>query len=330
MGCMMGAKGSTDVTLIPKAEATGNVVVRPNSTVHQITLDAHGRVDGVLYFDNKRIEHRQKAKVVVVSAGALESPRLLLHSTSPQFPNGLGNHSGLVGRNFMETVAHTTTALFSEPIHSYKGLQLDSRAWDYNEPRNENTFQGGVVFGVSALGLLGPLSYANFVASGWGNQHKSFMRSYFGHAINVFAIGEHHPHEDNMVTLDSEKKDYFGIPVAQITTQLRDNELETLSFMASQCRAILDAAGAERIIGEESSYDLSTITHMSGTCRMGTDSTNSVLSPFCQSHDVPNLFVMDSSCFVTEGGGDSPSLTIQAIALRASEYLIQEAKKGYV
>jgi choline dehydrogenase-like flavoprotein len=328
MGCMMQAKGSADVTLIPKAEATGHVQVRSNSTVHQVTLDSRGKVNGVLYFDGENVEHRIKAKIVVVSAGALESPRLLLHSSSSEFPDGLANRSGLVGRYFMETLVHITTALFSEPIQSYKGLQIDSRAWDYNEPRKGQSFQGGVVFGVSALNYLGPLTYAQRIAAGWGKGHKDFMRSAFGHVTNVFAIGEHSAAQDNNVTLDLEQKDFYGIPVAKISTKLAQNELETLSFMAEKCRAIAEAAGAERIIGEQGSYDLSMITHMSGTCRMGSDAKKSVVNSFCQSHDVPNLFVIDSSCFVSEGGGDSPSLTIQAIALRASEYLIEEAKRG--
>jgi len=87
-------------------------------------------------------------------------------------------------------------------------------------------------------------------------------------------------------------------------------------------------AGAEQKLREFNSYDLSLISHMGGTCRMGKDPKNSVLNAYCQSHDIKNLFVVDSSCFVTQGGGDSPSLTIHAIALRASDYLISEAKKG--
>lgn len=328
MGCMMQAKGSADVTLIPKAEATGHVQVRSNSTVHQVTLDSRGKANGVLYFDGDGVEHRIRAKIVVVSAGALESPRLLLHSTSPEFPDGLANRSSLVGRYFMETLVHITTGLFSEPIQSYKGLQIDSRAWDYNEPRKESKIQGGVVFGVSAFNFLGPLTYAKNVAPGWGKSHKDFMRRTFGHVTNVFAIGEHHPTYENHVALDTDEKDFYGFPVARISTQLRQNDLEMLSFMSQTNRAIVEAAGAEKIMGEQGSYDLSLITHMSGTCRMGSDTQKSVVNSFCQTHDVPNLFVIDSSCFVSEGGGDSPSLTIQAIALRASEYLIEEAKRG--
>jgi choline dehydrogenase-like flavoprotein len=316
-----------DVTFIPKAEATGNVEIRPDSVVSEITIDKQGKVDCVIYFDSHKSERRQKAKIVVVSAGALESPRLLLNSKSSLFPDGLANSSGMVGRYFMETISYAITALFSEQINSYKGLQIDSRAWDYNQPRNGNSFFGGVVFGVSAFDLLGPLSYAKRLATGWGNEHKEFMKKYFGHAVNVFAIGEQLPGEHNNISIDPEVKDFYGIPVAKVTTRLSSNDLEMLSFMSKKCKEILEAARAEETVREESSYDLSKISHISGTCRMGTDSDSSVLNSYCQSHDIKNLFVIDSSCFVTEGGGDSPSLTIHAIALRASEHIISEAKR---
>jgi choline dehydrogenase-like flavoprotein len=328
LGCMMKAKGSMDVTLIPKAEATGNVEVRPDSVVREITVNKNGKVDGVIYFDSDKVEKIQKAKIVVVSASALESSRLLLNSKSSQYPEGLANTSGMVGKYFMETVIYSNTVLFAEPIESYKGLQIDSRAWDYNEPRKENNFMGGLVFGVSALDLLGPLSYAQKIAPGWGKEHKEFMQEYFGHAVNVLAIGEQFPDEDNMITIDPEVKDYYGIPVARISTKLSDNDLEMLSFMQRKCDEIVEAAGAVDMVRQFGSYDLSMMSHMGGTCRMGTDPKTSVLNPYCQSHDVKNLFVVDSSCFVTQGGGDSPSLTIHAIAFRASDYIIGEAKKG--
>ncbi len=328
LGCMMRAKGSMDVTLIPKAEATGNVEVHPDSVVREITINGRGKVDGVIYFDSNKKETKQVARIVVVSASALESPRLLLNSKSSLFPDGLANSSGLVGKNFMETIIYSNTVLFSEQIDSYKGLQIDSRAWDYNEPKKENSFVGGVVFGVSALDLLGPLRYAQVLAPGWGRGHKDFMTKYFGHAINVFAIGEQLPSEDNTISIDPEIKDSYGIPVAKVTSKLSNNDLEMLSFMRRKCDEIVEAAGAVEKVREFSAYDLSLISHMGGTCKMGTDPNKSVLNSYCQSHDVKNLFVIDSSCLVTQGGGDSPSLTIHAIALRASDYIISESKKG--
>ena len=328
MGCMTRAKSSVDVALIPKAEASGRVAIRTGVAVHRLSTDSKGLIDGALYFDERKVERRQAARVFVVACGALETPRLLLNSSAPMFTDGLGNRSGMVGRYFMETLYHTTTGLFREPLHSYEGLQIDSRAWDWNASSSTRGFAGGVVLGVSASGLLGPLTYARAVASGWGKRHKDFMRAYFGHAITVFANGEHLPHQDNRVDLDPVKRDGHGVPVARITTALRRNDLEMLAFMKTQCRAVLKAAGAERIIGEESAYDISSITHMGGTCRMGDDPSRSVVDRYGRSHDVRNLYIVDSSSFVTQGGGDSPSLTIQALALHAAEHLIKYGNAG--
>ena len=328
LGCMMRAKSSMDVSLIPKAEATGRVTLIPNAHAHRITLNKKGNANGVLYFDHEKSEHRLKAQVVVVAAGALESPRLLLNSSSKEFPEGLANRQDVVGRYCMETIFQSSMALFSEPIHSYKGLQIDSRAWDFNAPSPGQTFQGGVVLGVSAGIFLGPLAYAGLVASGWGKLHKDVMRTSFGNALNIFAVGEHLPHPDNRITLDPEVLDFYGVAVAKVTTTLRKNEWEMLTFMTQQTKTIAEAAQAKEIIGQESAFDMSSITHMGGTCRMGQDPRRSVVNKFCQTHDIPNVFVMDNSCFVTQGGGDSPSLTIQALALRASDYIIDQAKKG--
>jgi choline dehydrogenase-like flavoprotein len=327
LGCMTRAKGSMDVTLIPKAEATGKVEIRSNSVAREITINKKGKVDSVVYFDSNDAERRQKARIVVVAASALESPRLLLNSKSSLFPDGLANNSGLVGKDFMETILYCQTVIFPENIHSYQGLQIDSRAWDYNRPSKASSYVGGVVLGISALDLTGPVGYAKNIAPGWGSEHKEFMRKYFGHAINIFALGEQLPYESNCITIDTGVKDYYGIPVARISTKLSDNDLEILSFMQGKCNEIADAAGAVQTVREFSSYDLSSITHMSGTCRMGNNPKRSVLNPYCQAHEVKNLFVIDSSCFVTEGGGDSPSLTIHALALRASEYIRSESKR---
>lgn len=327
-GCMVGAKSSMDVSLLPKAEATGNTRIFPHSAAANIQVDGKGKATGVTFFDENKQENFVHAKVVVLSAGAMESPRLLLNSQSNAFPDGLVNRSGVVGRYFMETVIHSLTALFEEPIHSYKGLQIDARCWDFNRPDPQQPFQAGVVFGVSAFRLIGPGAYTKYLLRGWGKRHKDQMREYFGNVLYLFAVGEHLPHQDNRVLLDPTVRDSFGIPVAQISTKLSNNELEMLSFMSKQGNAILGAAGAKKIIGEFSAYDQSSITQMSGTCRMGVDPQRSVVNGFCQSHDVPNVFIVDASCFVTEGGGDSPSLTIQAIALRAGDYLAEEVRKG--
>jgi len=329
LGCMTAAKGSMDVTFLRWAEAGGRVTVRPGATAVEITLDSRGRADGVVWRDGDGDgrSRRERAAAVVLSAGALESPRLLLNSVSARFPDGLANRSGAVGRYFMETLSCIVTARFDEPLRSYAGVQIDSRAWDLNRPRPGVGFVGGMGFGVSALDLIGPLAYARLFP-GWGTEHRRAMREGFGRAVNLFCIGEQLPHADNRVTLDPRQDDAQGRPLARVTTRLRHNDLDLLRFAMRRCRELAAAAGAVETLRELSSYDLSSITHMSGTCRMGDDPATSVVDRFGRSHDVPNLFVADASMFVTEGGGDSPSLTIHALALRAAERLVETARGG--
>ena len=169
-----------DVSLIPKAEATGRVTLIPNAHAHRITLNKKGNANGVLYFDHEKREHRLNAQVVVVAAGALESPRLLLHSTSKEFPEGLANRQDVVGRYCMETIFQASTALFSEPIHSYKGLQIDSRAWDFNAPRPRADVSRRRGFGSHSFGnSLGPLAYAQFSGSGMGKTSQGCHANLF-------------------------------------------------------------------------------------------------------------------------------------------------------
>ena len=159
----------------------------------------------------------------------------------------------------------------------------------------------------------------------WGKQLKDYMRENFGHVAGILASGEQLPDERNCVDLDSETKDIYGMPVPHITLEWRKNDRLIRAAMEKKIIEVLDAASVTQILYIKSSPGSS--GHNMGTCRMGNDPKKSVLNSFCQSHDVPNLFVIDGSCFVT-GGVANPSLTIQAIAVRASEYILRQAKKG--
>ncbi len=327
-GCMTGARSSMDRTFVPMAEATGRVQIHTEAVATQIELNGQERATGVVYLGSDGIPRRQKARVVVLAGGALESPRLLLHSACPAFPNGVANGSGTVGRFFQETITLSMTALFADRIDAHRGVPIEARIWDFNRPEKSDRFAGGVLLGVSALDVMGPVAYALGLAPGWGSEHKAFMREFFGHALTVYGVGEQLPHASNMVMLDPEAKDAHGIPLPRITTCLRPNDLEMLAFMRRQIGEILRAARAVEIIQQRSSYDMSFITHMGGTCRMGDDPRTSVVNGYGQAHDVRNLFVTDGSTFVTQGGGDSPSLTIHALAMRAADHLVREARRG--
>ncbi len=136
------------------------------------------------------------------------------------------------------------------------------------------------------------------------------------------------PNKDTFVTVDPTIKDEFGIPVAKIQSLLGESEIKSLEFIAEKSKQILKASGADEIVEEVSSYDLFSATHVFGTCRMGNNEENSVVNSSLRFHNIPNLLVTDASVFPTSGGGEAPSLTIEALSLRAADLLLNDLKKG--
>ena len=321
-GCMSGAKSSTDVTYIKKAEATGNVEIRTRSVAAKIQVDDKGKAKSVVYFDPNGTACEQQAKVIVVSGGSIQSPRLLLNSTSNAFPNGLGNSSGLIGKYFMQHLSVQSNAIFTERMDSYRGFQGGATSQDFGKTMATHSFARGWRIDLHR-GVAGPVQMAKRKPL-WGKELKNYMRNNFGHVAGILASGEQLPDERNRVALDPEMKDEYGMPVPQITLEWRDNDEAMRVAMETNLKEIYAAAGAQKVL--KISHRPGGAAHNLGTCRMGDDPKSSVLNSFCQSHDVPNLFVVDGSCFVT-GGTANPSLTIHAIAVRASEYIIEQGKK---
>jgi choline dehydrogenase-like flavoprotein len=322
-GCLTKAKSSVDVTYIPKAEATGRVEVRPESVAIRIEVDARGKAKSVIYVDKDGVEHEQEAEVIIVSAGTVQSPRLLLVSKSLLFPDGLANSSGLVGKNFMAHVNIHSAALFPDRIDSYRGIPGGAYSADFARTASTNAFARGWVLEMSAGIVGGPAEMANLIP-GWGAWHKDYMRKNFGHVAGLVTVGEQLPDERNRVELDPEVIDDYGVPVPRITLDPRENDKLMLVAMEKNLREIYEAAGATEILYMRYRPGGG---HLMGTCCMGNNPATSVLNSFCQSHDVPNLFVIDGSCFVT-GGTANPAHTIQAIATRAAEYIAEEGRKG--
>ncbi|MGZ0653979.1 GMC family oxidoreductase [Coraliomargarita sp. W4R53] len=318
-GCPRTDKGSVDVTFLKKAESTGRCQVDSGMTVLRIEAGADDRVRGLSCLRADGQSEWIETPQLVLSCGAVETPRLLLHSANRYAPNGLANESGQVGRNFMETLAWSSSALHPEPLGSHRGLPSDSICWDFNAPDAIPEVVGGCRFstGVSESGLNGPLAYAQRVVPAWGQAHKTAMRDAFGHALTVSAIGESLPNQKTFIDLDLELKDAQGVPVARIHSHLDAMAIARLKFMAMQSRRLLEAAGAGELVDEYGSYDYFSSTHVFGTCRMGSDVDSSVVDASGRSHRWQNLRIMDASIFPSSGGGESPSLTIQALALRA-------------
>ena len=323
-GCPRTDKGSVDVTFIRKAVASGYCTVKTNCQVTYIDAGKADRVKNVHFIDEKGNKRKINSRVIIVACGAIETPRLLLISKNNYAPEGLANESGQVGRNFMETVFWNSSGIFPHPLNSYRGLPSDSICWDFNAPDSIPNIIGGCRFSpaTAEADLIGPINYATRVVDGWGKAHKTTMRKVFGQVLSIAAVGESLPNTYSFVELDKNKTDKYGSPIALINSYVEESELKRLEFMAKKTREILRASGVKKIFEEYGSYDIFNSTHVFGTCRMGLDPENSVVDSYCRSHRWKNLFIVDASVFPSSGGGESPSLTIEALAIRAANHIL--------
>ena len=316
-GCATNAKQSALVTWIPRAVKAG-AEIRDLSMVGRIVLDEHDRAQGVEYFREGRWQF-QRARNVVVAGYAIETPRLLLMSATPRFPDGLANRSGLVGKNLMVQSNQAVWGLLDEEIRWYKGppsLAMTEH-WNYTD-------EGKDFFGGYCYMSQGPLPNAwAAVQAGrglWGEALHSEMEKY-NHQAGLKIVGETLPQEMNRVTL-ADEKDAYGLPIARITHSLCDSDKRLVRHALDFMTTALEAAGAKEVWRQEDDT-----CHLNGTARMGDDPSTSVVNADCRSWDIPNLWICDGSVFPTVGGVN-PSLTIQAIACRTADRIAALRSRG--
>jgi choline dehydrogenase-like flavoprotein len=327
-GCHVGARSSSAATVLPRAVATGNCEIRPWSYVREISVDKKGRATGAVYFDADKREHFQKAKAVVLSANGSESARLLLLSKSSKFPDGLANSSGVVGKYLMVGNGAGANALFEHELNDFKGVISGAGIVDYVPSDPKRGFYGGGR--LTARGYDTPISYGlNGLSPGnarWGAAYKKALREEANHKMNISSFVTQLPLETNRVDLDPDVKDEWGLPAMRITIQSHPDDVKNMEFFTQKSVEILQAAGAKKVWASPV-RDGRGGAHNRGTCRMGNDPKTSVVDKYHRAHDVPNLYVVDGSSFVT-GGRNHPTLTIQALAFRAADHLVKAAKKG--
>jgi choline dehydrogenase-like flavoprotein len=325
-GCIFGAKSSVDLAAIRRGERTGRLRVQTDSRALAMEMKPDGRVGAVVYRRGSGV-YRVRAGTVVLAMGAVETPRLLLASRSASQPNGIANGSGLVGRYLMETLLVELTVRFAERIDAYRGPPIDSRIWDFSLPIVNGAVRSGYVLGVSgtAGGFHGPMSYALQVP-GLGRAHKEAMRAQFGTVLSLIGIAEQEPRAGNLLTL-AESSDPDGTPLVRIASAPSELDLLALDAMLTRVKELATASGAVEVLRQTTTYDTSAASHVGGTCRMGMQPRDSVVTPFGRSHEVPNLFITDASVLPGQGAGDSPSLTIQALALRTAEHIVTLARR---
>ncbi|HEY8525300.1 MAG TPA: GMC oxidoreductase [Acidimicrobiales bacterium] len=310
-GCNEGAKASADITHWPTFARLGGRVVT-GATVRRILTDRRGLACGVEWVDRAGRAHHQPARVVVCAANAVGSARLLLVSE-------LANSSGLVGRHLMLHPLVSVSGLFDGPPDGYRahnGALI--HCLEFARPDPTRGVAGGATWALGSAG--GPLRHA-LAPDGrgrWGADHHAHVRSRLGRTASWVVIAEDPPDPANRVELSSTLTDAAGVPAPRLVYRLAPETERLLRWNAARAAESLREAGAWHV--EENR--LGANGHLLGTARMGTDPATSVVDPWCVSHDVPNLLVVDGSVFPTAGSAN-PTSTIVALAHRAAERLVR-------
>jgi len=308
-GCKVNAKASPLVTHVPDAIAHA-AEIRADSMATRVEVDEQGRCTGVVYARHGR-EHRQRAHAVAVAAYSIETPRLLLNSTSCRFPHGLANGADQVGRYVMVQGASQVAGRFPETLRMYKGPPPEVSSEQYYETDESRGFARG--FSIQTVSPL-PIGWAEHVlADGhWGVALREYMRDY-NHWTAVGALNELLPQPVNRVTLAGEA-DANGMPIARFDYSLCDNDRANIEFSKRKLSDLLEAGGAQDIL------TIDRYAHLVGGCRMGTSPDNSVIDADHRVWGVPNVFVCDGSVMPTQGSAN-PALTIMALASRLGQRL---------
>ncbi|HMH48733.1 MAG TPA: GMC family oxidoreductase [Candidatus Acidoferrum sp.] len=317
--CPTGAKASIDLTHVSQAEATGNVEIRPEATVLKLETDPSGRVTAAVYAGRDRAKRQLTARVFVLAGGAVENARLLLLSTSSAHPHGLANRSGLVGKHFMSHPSMDVLARAPDRVYPYRiGFSTAmSRQFAIERDRASRG-----AFLLEFLNSAGPTPKEIAERSGKsGEALRRHVQEEFGRWLGIRVYAEQLPHRANAVSLSQRMRDYFGNPAPHIHCQLSQYERTALDDARTVATRIFTAMGISRV----TTSSLSFAAHQIGTHRMGSDPGTSVVDANLRTHDVANMYLVGSGCFVT-ASASPPTLTIVALAIRAARHIAAQLR----
>ena len=320
--CEVDAKNGTQNTVIPAALATGLCELRTDAMAREIVLDARGHAAAVTYFDAGNHPQTQPARLVVVSAGAIETARLLLNSKSRLHPNGLGNRYDWVGRNLQGHAYPRAVGLFDFDTYDDVGPGASIAICDFNH--GNSGLRGGAMLANEFIRL--PIQFTGLTppeTPRWGRAHKNYMRQFYRRSIAVMGPVQEMPVFDARVQLDPRVKDFWGIPVARLSGGRHPHSVEVARAVVVKAEEWLREAGAMRTWTDVPGLELSGGQHQAGTCRMGNDPRTSVVDRNCRIHEAGNVYLADASVHVTNGGFN-PALTILANAYRVAAAIVRE------
>ena len=328
-GCAQGAKGSVDVTYWPLARRQG-VEVRMRSRVIDLVLDSRGRVSSVVYADHSGAHHEIKARIFVLACSGVGTPRLMLHARSAAHPDGLGNESGMLGKNLMLHPLGYVEGVFDHDLKSSLGPHgacILSQQF-YETDANRDFVRG------YTLQVLRGAPAAETAQSGYfmrqvpiGPDHHKRFAAMFNRTAGIAVISEDLPELHNRIELDSEHCDASGMPGIKVYYTVSENTKRMLTHGLNASKQVLEAAGA-RVTASFAPVK-HTGWHLMGTARMGLNPQTSVVNRFGQVHSIKNLFVVDSSAFVTSGAVN-PVATAQAYTLWACEHIKTHANQWMI
>jgi choline dehydrogenase-like flavoprotein len=324
--CEVDAKNGTQNTVLPVALKTGLLELRTECMTREVMVDERGRASGVRYFDREGRTWEQPARVVVVSGGAIESARLLLNSANRTFPNGLGNRYDWVGRNLQGHTYSGAWGMFDEIVYDDIGPGATIAISDFNH--GNPGMRGGGALCNEFIRL--PYQFVGArppEVPRWGQAYKEWVRQAYRRTISVMGPTQEMPVFDSRIQLDPQVRDKHGIPVARISGPRHPETLEISNVQAKHAEDWLKAAGAVKTWLKLSGPGTSGGQHQAGTCRMGNDAKTSVVDRDCRVHDLENVYVVDASVNVTNGGFN-PVLTIMANAYRVGEKIAQTHAKA--
>ena len=321
--CPTDAKSGTQNTVIPRALATGNCELKTATIAQAIETDERGNVIGVSYLENTSGETRRqtaRAKTVIVSAGAIESARLLLNSHSPLHPAGLGNEYDQVGRNLQGHLYPRAYGISPTKVFDGVGPGVTIATTQFNHD-NPGIVGGGML----ADDFIKPpidFWYDSLPPDlpRWGIHNKRFMRENYTRVMHVRGPVQDISNPEGRVTVDATVRDKWGIPVARLSGTTHPTTVEAAEFMRERGEEWLRASGCEKVWSTQPGLILSGRQHQAGTCRMGNDPQSSVTDQWGRVHNHDNLFVVDGSLHVTNGGFN-PVLTIMGLAFRSAEFI---------
>ena len=343
-GCSIRANYQSTTVHLPPALATGNLEIKTDSMVYEVTVGRNGRANGVNFVDRKSGEQRHAAaRVVILAASACESARILLNSKSASFPDGLANSSGKVGRYLMDTVGSGVSGQIPlleslPPLNedAADGGQMYVPWWLYGDQHaGKMGFARGyhVEFGggkrMPGHGTGAGIEW--LTGGSYGAKFKQDVRRYWGSFVYFDGRGEMIPNDQSYCEIDPAVKDRWGIPVLRFHWKWSDHELCQAAHMQRTFADIISAMGGRlrdppKTDGAKAIAPGGSIIHEVGGAIMGSDPKTSVTNSWCQTWDVDNLFVADGAVFASNAD-KNPTLTIMALAWRASDHILERMRR---